>query len=38
MYMIVLRPRDLRTVMIDLMILVKTQGADDNPKGRQLNW
>lgn len=38
MYMIDLRLIALRTVMIGCMVLVKTQGADDNMKERQVNW
>ena len=34
MYIIVLRPKDLSTVMIGLVIFVKTHGVDDSPNGR----
>jgi len=37
MYMIILRPNVLRMATIGLVVLVKTHGADDSPKGRQLN-
>ena len=33
-----LTPSSLRMVATGFRFLVKTQGALDNPKGRQVNW
>ena len=38
MYIITLSARDRSVATTGLVVLVKTQGADDSPKGRQLNW
>ena len=36
-YIITLRPIDLRVATTGRVVLVNTQGADDKPNGRQLN-
>ena len=37
MYAIILRPKDLRSAIMGLAVLVNTHGVDDSPNGRHVN-